>query len=249
MLWDLVIEAVLPLRMTLGSRQRASPLLIALLVGLTDCGGRAAAEAPGTEAGGTVAVGRAGSVGTAGAAGAESESQGGSVPVAWTACAKGDHCVLETQTACGAGCEPVPLSRFTAINAAFDTQYRMQQLNPPCIETRCSVLPLGDANTPNYYAACEAHHCKAFDVRESALSACSEDSDCSLRAGVVCGCASSALVAVSNAANVDQVLCGAAGGCAGNDCVVRLPADTTAEPVCAAGHCAVRYAFDAGAGF
>jgi hypothetical protein len=166
------------------------------------------------------------------------------VPGDWTACENGDRCVLETQTTCGAGCEPVPLSRFTAINAAYDAQYRMQQPVPPCIGIMCSALPLGAANAPNYYAACEAKHCKAFDVRASPLSACSLDSDCSLRAGVVCGCASSALVAVSNSTNVDQILCGAGGSPPKGDCVVRLPLGTTAEPICAAGQCAVRYAVD-----
>jgi len=149
--------------------------------------------------------------------------------------------VLETKSACGAGCEPVPISGFIAINSAHDAEYRASGgPTPPCLAISCPDPAPGAANTPNYYAACESGHCQVLDVRTSELSACGSVTECWVRSGTsCCGCGSDDLIAVSTQANVEQAFCGASGGCVG-DCASG-PLAPGMSVACVAGHCRVAY--------
>lgn len=191
-------------------------LLVATLA--TSCGGRAATTA--SDEGG------------AGASAGEGSMD-------WAACKPGDQCVLETQTACGPGCEPVELGRLIAINAKNDEAFRKQRPIPPCIDIQCPMVPPSSVNTPNYYAACEADRCTAFDLRRSALSACTSDAQCALRSGTeCCACGSDDLVAVSTESDPRSIWCGATEICA-RDCTEPPPPLRGAR--CSDGHCAVDY--------
>ena len=120
-------------------------------------------------------------------------------------------------------------------------QLRSRRASPrDCHLPNCPVLGPGEANAPNYYAACESGHCQPVDVRTSALSACTADTDCALRNGTTCcGCGGGNLIAVSKQANVEQTFC-ASGPCAADCTSSPLPPGVTA--ICTTGHCAVRYA-------
>jgi hypothetical protein len=176
---------------------------------------------------------------------------GGAETVDWTTCTNKDTCVLETKSACGTGCEPVPISSFVAINGACDADYRNTGPAPPCVAFLCPDIPAGAANTPNYYAECESGHCQVLDVRTSQLSACGSDSDCEVRSVTSCyGCGSGGLIAVSTQANVDQAFCGASGGCVVVDGPAAYadiiycasgPLPPGMSVACVAGHCRVAY--------
>ena len=191
------------------------------------CGGRAASS---NEVGGAGGAGA-----SAGAANAGEAGEGG---IDWAACEPSDACLLETQTACGAGCEPVDLARFIPINAKYDAAYREQRINPPCLGIECMEVPPSSVNTPNYYASCLAGRCKAFDIRTSELSACTSDAQCGLRSGAdCCACGSDDLVAVNTSADLGSALCGANETCP-RDCVEPPPPLGGAR--CTAGHCALQ---------
>jgi hypothetical protein len=226
--------------------RRYSHLALGLLC--FSCGGHAAVDSQGTGTGGTAVVGgTAGTGGTGGArGGAGGAAAAGAVGVAgsgiggidWAACTPPDSCVLETQTGCGAGCEPVPLSAFIPVNRKNDAAYKMQQPIPPCVSSQCPDVPPSSVNTKNYYAACESGRCQAIDVRTSSLSACSSDSECYLRSGTTCcGCGSN-WIAVSSRANAGAVFCGNS-ACAA-DCV-SAPVPPGVSAVCSAGQCSVQY--------
>jgi hypothetical protein len=215
------------------------------------CGGKestGSSDTTTTGGGSTVAGGTGGSsgttgsgggTGTAGQSGVGGQGQGGAD---WTSCAPKDICVLEVVGGCSPGCEPVPLSAFLAINSSNSSSvdaYR-RATQGPCPAIVCPNSGPGEANIPNYYATCESGHCQPNDVRTSALSACTANSDCVLRNGTsCCGCGGGNLIAVSKQSNAEQTFC-ASGPCAA-DCVSSpLPPGVTA--VCTTGHCAVRYA-------
>jgi len=207
----------------------------------TGWGGTSVAGGTGGSSGTTGTTGVGGSASTGGQSGVGGQAQGG---VDWTSCTPNDICVLESNGPCGPGCEPVPLSEFFAINRsrveAFNSMPGVDKNRPPCPAIGCPMSQPGTANIPNYYASCESGHCQPVDVRTSALSACTADTDCALRNGTTCcGCGGGNLIAVSKQANVEQTFC-AAGPCAA-DCIASpLPPGVTA--VCSTGHCAVRYA-------
>ncbi len=113
----------------------------------------------------------------------------------------------------------------------------------PCVSGECEVLPPDQVQLPNYYAQCIVGECQILDVRTSNLSACTTPAQCYLRSGTsCCGCGSDNLVAVSNEAPVEQVLCAPMAGCAA-DCVTPVPSNASAE--CTRGHCFVDYATSA----
>jgi len=204
--------------------------------GSVAAGGAAAAGAAATA--GTAALGGAPAKGGASVAGAAG-SGAGAGGIDWAACAPPDTCVLETQTACGAGCEPVPLSRYIPVNSKNEAAYKMQQLVPPCVSGGCLNVPPSMVNSPNYYAACEAGRCQGVDIRASALSACSSGSDCSLRPGNCCGCGTANIIAVSNPAALEAAFCGANASCSA-DCV-SVPPPLSVTAYCSSGHCLVKY--------
>ena len=219
-------------------------LLVALLLGVAACGGQVATDSGGAGIGGSTAAGMGGSA-TGGAAtggwigaGGTSVGAGGQGGTDWTACGPNDTCVLEPVMPCLI-CDQ-PLTSFTAINSANVAEYWRSLPQLMCIGTACPYLPPDQVNTPNYYATCEQGHCQAVDLRTSPLSACSTSSDCYIRAGTTCcGCGNTDWVAASIRANVEQVFCAPAAGCAA-DC-------TTSAPPClstycnSSGHCALSY--------
>jgi hypothetical protein len=231
-------------------------IFVAFLLLFPACGGRETGDSPGGTTGGSgssVAGGTGGSSGTvtstgsggsstAGQSGLGGQGQGGTD---WASCTSKDTCVLEPVGACGPGCEPVALSAFTAINRSNEEAYNRSHPPAPCLAIACPVVPPGEANFPNYYAACVSDHCQPVDVRTSSLSACTDSSDCYLRSGTTCcGCGNGNLIAVSKKANVEQAFCQGS-ACAADCAVAPLPPDVSA--VCSAGHCLVRYpTFEAG---
>jgi hypothetical protein len=189
--------------------------------------------------------GSAGIGGVAGVAGAGAGwGAGGQGGANWTACGPADSCVLEPVSCCGPGCEPVPLSAFTAINSKSVLDYTNSHPICPCIYAPCQVVLPEQRNVPNYIATCDQGQCKAIDIRTSALTACTSDADCYLRSGTSCcaGCGTDNLVAFSNKANVQTTLC--AGGpfsCPAIACATPPPAGVS--PFCnVSGHCVVNYA-------
>jgi len=185
---------------------------------------------------GTRSVGGSTAAGGSPSAGAPSLAGAGGID--WAACSPGDTCLLATQTSCGAGCEPVPLSRFIPLNGKYEAEYYRQQPMPPCIDIGCASVPAGAANVPNYYAACSKGRCQGFDVRTGPLSACSSDSECYLRSGTsCCGCGRDNPIAVSSKVDVEAVFCASSAGCDA-DCTSG-PWSPSAEAYCSQGHCLV----------
>lgn len=200
----------------------------------------------GASAGGSVAAGGAASAGTTSVGaggvptGGTSGASAGGGGIDWAACAPPDTCLLETQTACGIGCEPVPLSRFVLVNSKLDPAYKKQEIVPPCVSSWCAPVPPEMVNSPNYYAECVANRCLGLDVRTSELSACTSNADCILRNGTsCCGCGTGNWIAVSSKANVEAAFCGSTGSCAA-DCV-SAPVPPGVAPNCSMGHCLVKY--------
>lgn len=243
--------------------RRSSLLALGLLC--FSCGGHAGIDSPsGGSTGGTAVMGgTVGTVGTsgedncicdlragggggaAGAAGVGGSGSSGTGGIDWAACAPPDSCVLETQTDCGGGCEPVPLSAFIPANSKNDAAYKMQHESLcPGGGDQCPAVPPDSVNTKNYYAACEAGRCQPIDVRTSSLSECSINSECYLRSGTsCCGCGSD-WTAVSSRVDAGAAFCGSS-ACAA-DCVsAAVPPGVSA--VCghsagaSSGHCLVQY--------
>jgi hypothetical protein len=227
-------------------------LVLSLVLSGFACGGHASIDASAGGARGTAIMGgTGGSLGTAGsvstggnvafggAATAGATSSSGAGGFDWGACAPSDTCVLETPP-CGAGCEPIPLSRYTPVNGKYDVAYRAQEPQLACVSGGCPAVAPGSQNAPNYYAACQAGRCRVLDVRTSSLSVCTTDSQCYLRSGTSCCCGNDGPIAVSSSANPEAAFCGANGGCAA-DCV-GAPLPTGVAAVCSlSGHCFVRY--------
>lgn len=226
------------------AHRRAALSLV--LVGAA-CGGSVGINSAGNGAGGSVASGTGGLNGTATTGGAAATGgwnavtggagQGG---VDWTACGTSDTCVLEPAVSC-IGCEPVPLSSYTAVNSTYAGDYLRSLPQVECVSLPCAAFTPDQLGTPNYYATCTQGHCQAVDIRTSPLSACSSSSDCYVRAGTTCcGCGNSNWVAASNKANMEQVLCAPAAGCAA-DCVSEVAPCLSAFCSNANGHCALSY--------
>jgi hypothetical protein len=129
-------------------------------------------------AGGSAGLGAAG--GSAGAGGGSSGA-GGQGGTNWTACGPTTTCVLESVGCCGPGCEPVPLSAFTAINQASVADYQKAHPVCPCVFLACLAIAPEQRNVPSYMATCVQGQCKAIDIRSSALTACTTSADCYLR--------------------------------------------------------------------
>jgi hypothetical protein len=129
------------------------------------------------------------------------------------------------------------MSAFTAINGASVAAYERSHPACPCVAEACAPVPIGQANAPNYYATCELGRCQVEDVRTSPVSACTADSDCTLRSGATCcGCGNDNLIAVSVKVDAEALFCPPGVRCAA-DCASTVPAGVSA--VCQAGHCVV----------
>jgi hypothetical protein len=221
-------------------------ILLSLLVVVAACGGSVGIDSVGTGTGGLAATSFGGFSGTGGAAGGTAATGGwisgtggaGQNPAAWTACGPSDTCILEPAVSC-LGCEPVPLTSFTAINSAYTSEYLKSLPQLECVSGPCANLTPDQLGTPNYYATCEQGQCQAVDIRTSPLSACSTSSDCYVRSGTsCCGCGTGNWVAASSKANVEQVLCAPAAGCAA-DCAISVASCLGASCITSTGHCSL----------
>jgi hypothetical protein len=201
--------------------------------------GAGATGAGGWSAGGGVGTGGAANIGGATNVGGSAGTGGAT---SWTACGPVDGCVLEAVSCCGPGCEPVPLSAFTAINVKSVPDYQKSHPVCPCVMIACQLVAPEQRNVPNYIATCEQGQCKAIDIRTSALTACTSSADCFLRSGTSCcpGCGTD-MVAFSNKANVQAALCAAGPmACPAIACAPAMPVGLSA--VCNPnGHCVVNY--------
>jgi len=100
-------------------------------------------------------------------------------------------------------------------------------------------------NPVSYYVpTCQAHECQVLDLRseQSDITACKQDSDCTLRAGTGCcsGCGGGQTVAigVGKEAALQKLVCGNEPvGCP--DCA---PTFAGFSAQCSAGHCRVQLA-------
>ncbi len=204
------------------------------------CGGRTESDGKSTATAG--ANSSAGSTGSASAgAGNGSSASAGSAGTDWAICSPGDACVLETQSACGPGCEPVTPDRFTPINAKYQQAFEQQRPEPPCFPPACTPDAGTAVNLPYYYAACEAGRCRVRDVRTSELSACTTSSQCQLRAGTACCACGADPIAVNSLEAAQQAFCGSS-PCTGLCIGLPFPQNAT----CSAGHCQVVFTLDAG---
>ncbi len=177
----------------------------------------------GTSSGGTSSGGTAGGGGaTGGAAGA-----GQCGPQA-KSCGDPSDCVLSTPNCCLCGMPE--LTDYEAINSSFTQECG-------CSGSLCQCAM---AMNPNLAATCNAGTCEGFDVRQSSYSACTADTDCSLRFGLECceACQGGEfnLVAVNNQGGLSQAVCGS-DPVACPDCAPQYPANKKAA--CVANHCQV----------
>ena len=192
-------------------------------VGAAGSGAASGVGAAGSGAASGVGAAGSGAAGGAGAAGSGAASGVGAAGFDFAACQPGDTCLLETQTTCGAGCEPIPPDRYIPINSKNEAAFKAQQLEPLCIQAACPAVPPEQVNAPNYYGACVAERCQVLDVRTSALSACDSDSQCLLREGTACcACSFTDLIAVTSQAEAQKAFCAPGEACA-SGCPYPLP--------------------------
>ena len=155
------------------------------------------------------------------------------------ACRLPTDCALAS-TSCCEPCEPVDLNQFVAVNVGYVREVPEDDCSlVDCAD--CPTMPIGSQNVQDFGVTCEDGRCVAFDVREHALSACSADSDCVLRADVSCceGCAyDAAPTAVNPDTDLVSVLCGAPVPCLTCDSIFPPNAVTACG---SNGHCVVTY--------
>lgn len=102
----------------------------------------------------------------------------------WGACMGDSDCVLVSPSCCAA-CEPVTDSGWLALNG----EHFGDQMAPCATVGACAPCPQvteQEATGKYFRPVCVAGHCSALDVRQSAYTECSTDSDCTLRDGVKC---------------------------------------------------------------
>jgi hypothetical protein len=218
------------------------PLAVGSLVfafALAGCGGSSTtdtntggASSGGTSSGGTSSGGTSsGGTSSGGTGGSNTGGSGGALacgPQA-KACNQPSDCVLNAPSCCLCGLPE--LSDFEAINSAFVEECSCQ--GPAC---GCATQ-----TNPNLAATCESGSCAGFDVRKEEYSACSSDTDCTLRNGLGCceACQPNEYLLV--AVNVNQTALSAAicgdelVGCP--DCAVQYPPNKKAS--CVSNHCQV----------
>lgn len=213
------------------------------LVAMAACGGSvdvaASSGGGGTGAGATSSTGAGatsstGSTGSGTTTSGTTGSGGGSCPLPDAkACTQPSDCVFAEESCCICG-QP-ELSDLIAVNTEHAP---VCGCNGPVCD--CAISP-----NPNLALSCDAGQCAGWDVRkEDALSACTQDSDCRLRAGLSCceACDASPWDLVSIRTDAAGAL--AARVCSGDQgcpaCAPQYPPDAFAQ--CIAGHCAVVFA-------
>jgi hypothetical protein len=217
--------------------------------------GSGGAGTGGAGTGGTGGVGGTGGIGgTGGRGGGGTGGTGGAGGITvdagtdWYACNGPAQCSLVSKSCCGP-CEPTQLSQYVAVNDKYATAYK-ESLGCGNIACAPCMMPSDPTqiNRPQLFAICQANRCTAVDVRLSAFSKCSADTDCKLRWGLACceACSGTTggLVAVSTVASeLGSLVCSPyAGACL--PCVPTYPANASAKcggTAGTAGHCRVAY--------
>jgi hypothetical protein len=202
----------------------ASPLLfIVALATFEGCGGDVVVGTKSSGAGGSGASG-SGAGGVGGSGGSTS---------GYAACDGPGQCVLVTNGCCES-CGPEDLSTKAAVNVAQIEAFRASVCPSPQPCPMCASQP-----NPNLFAYCDQGTCRAADVREHPVSACTADSDCQLRFGASCcgGCVgdTSQLTAINTSGDLGALVCASNTPCP--DCVPVFPPD--AITACFDGHCEV----------
>jgi hypothetical protein len=177
----------------------------------------------GSSSGGTSGTGTGG---TSGAATGGSSGSGGTRD--GTACEVATDCVLVPSSCCVCG---VPeIGDVTAVNQEGAAEYTQTcGMGPACL---CPT-----ALNPNLVATCASETCQAIDIREHAVSECSDDDECRVRVSQCCECGGDtspgSLVAVGTVLDYGALVCDRLGLCTG--CAPEYPAEATA--LCESGHC------------
>ncbi|WP_437795931.1 BPTI/Kunitz domain-containing protein [Sorangium sp. So ce693] len=153
-------------------------------------------------------------------------------------CNAPSDCVLVSRGCCGA-CDTASAENFGAINRAGT---KLDEIIKGCGGVACGACPEvteAERTTQYFTATCEAGRCVVLDVRESPLTECAIDSDCVLRDGLGCceGCDGTGIVALSQSAELDALVCPAGMG-ACPPCAPVFPDGMTA--VCSSGRCQPR---------
>jgi len=197
---------------------------IGLVLALAGCGGES--ENP-KSSGGTGATAATSSGGSSAAGGSTANV------VIDRACSVSSDCVVQSLGCCPPCGVPNP-SDFTAMSRA--SQYDFQR--SACANSRdcaaCTVQP----GTNILVATCEQGRCALIDLLDNAVTVCSSNSDCYVRAPECCECGGStdeySVIALSSTSSVaySTLVCSPTQACA--DCAPVYPAVALA---CVSGHC------------
>jgi hypothetical protein len=190
--------------------------------------------------GGSIANGDAGAgIDGGNADGGVIRVDGGPAPD-YASCSAPGLCELVPLTCCGK-CGVPALSDMYGVNIDRASAYRD-------VVCKGGTVPCPDCITmedPNLAAVCRQGTCRAVDVRSDAMSACKDDTDCTLRAGSTCceACGlvdASGLVALSasGAAELQKNICHPNDG-ACPPCVPQYPPGWSAKCDPQTKHCAV----------
>jgi hypothetical protein len=164
--------------------------------------------------------------GTSGAATGGSSGSGGTGDP--TSCEVPSDCVLVPSSCCVCG---VPeLGDVTAVNLQGAAEYTQTcGMGPACL---CPT-----ALNPNLVATCASETCQAVDIREHAVSECSDDDECRVRVSQCCECGGDtspgSLVAVGTGLGYDELVCDPLGLC--TECAPDYPPEVSA--LCETGRC------------
>jgi hypothetical protein len=213
-------------------RSLLSGIGVGALLAAVGCGGdsegggqNADGGESGSSSGGTSGAGIGG---TSGAATGGSSGSGGAPNV--TGCQVPSDCMLVPSSCCVCG---VPeIGDVTAVNQEGAAEYTQTcGMGPACL---CPT-----ALNPNLVATCASETCRAIDIREHAVSECSDDGECRVRASQCCECGGDtspgSLVAVATGLGYDELVCDPLGLC--TDCAPDYPPEATAT--CESGRCTV----------
>lgn len=199
-------------------------------------GGVNGAAASGSTAGSSSVggMGATSGTGTAANAGTGNAGIGGELPEQFNpGCTEPQQCTLVPKGCCQP-CGPSTADDYFAVQASMLEEVR-EELD--CEEKSCPRC--GGVPQPSLVPACVSGKCASIDTREQVdVSACNAHSDCVLRFASCCECdvdSPELLVAVSNAAAYEVLICGSRDRCEG--CNPNYP--PTARAFCDRGKCDV----------
>jgi hypothetical protein len=229
---------------------RSASLLATAFV-IFSCGGNTAHDGGGFTGGGNAgssgSSGSGGSTGGSGAAGGGYAGSGGGYAgtggIDIRACNQPTDCTIVDTRCCS--CDTSNLSTLVPVNVAYTSQ-----VAPRCVaDCVACPAPPPNADVGQYFAAtCTSGQCSIVDIRQTSLTQCSTDAECSLRAGSGCceGCGSSGWIALSDPTGLGKLVCGTepvgcpacfpmpdpylSAACIGSRCVTQYGACTVQHP-------------------